>query len=76
MRTNSSPFAFFARGSNPIVRANAAALALLATSLVAVVNAKVAGGRTVSTVVLDLIVWADVCPLALPVHRVSENSVA
>lgn len=73
MRTNSAPFAFFARRSNPVVRANAAALALLAPSLEAVVNAKVTGGRTVSAVVLDLVVWADVCPLALPAYRMSDN---
>ena len=73
MRTNSAAFAFLTLRSNPVVRANAAALALLAPSLEAVVYAKVTGGRTVSAVVLDLVVWADVWPLALPAYRMSDN---
>ena len=72
MRTNSAAFAFLTLRSNPVVRANAAALALLAPSLEAVVYAKVTGGRTVSAVVLDLVVDADVRTLTRPAPAVSN----
>lgn len=66
------PLACFARRSNSTVRANTAALALLATSLRAVVNAKITGRRALPALVFDFVVWANVWAVALSTHRVSN----
>ncbi len=63
---NSSAFALFALRFDSIVRAYAAALALLATRLVAVVNAKVTRWRALAAVVLDFVVRTNIRPLAFP----------
>ena len=54
------------------MRANAAAFALLATSLRAVVNAKITGRRALPALVFDFVAWANVWSVALSAHCVSE----
>ena len=58
--------------SNSTVRTNTTALALLATSLRAVVNAKITGRRALPALVLDFVVWANVWAVALSTHCVSK----
>jgi hypothetical protein len=72
VHANSTPFTFFAHRSNSTVRTNTAALALLATSLRAVVNAKITGRRALPALVFDFVVWANVWAVALSTHCVSK----
>ena len=72
VRAYSPSSTFFALRSNSTVRANTAALALLATSLRAVVNAKITGRRALPALVFDFVVWANVWAVALSTHCVSK----